>query len=295
MKSEFWKWPEVDGVATGLDCKNASVITAGIDIGATGSKAAILVDGQLAAYSILYNVADSGENGKRVLDKALAAAGIGMNAIQKTVSTGYGKANVPFADEVATDIACHARGAFTMYGPSVRTVLDMGAQGTKAIMVDQYGKVAAFLLNDKCSSGVGRGIENFADIMAIPIEDIGKLSLEVDDEPEPVSSTCITYANSMAAQMMRKASKNRVLASYCFSIAWKDYIQLQRMANQSGDGKVAQDLAITGGVAKNTGIVTRIERELGMKSLISEKGDPQIAGAVGAAVFAAEMTGAGAS
>ncbi|MBN1643841.1 MAG: hypothetical protein JW856_03385 [Dehalococcoidales bacterium] len=295
MKSEYWKWPEVDGAATGFDCKSASVITAGIDIGAISSKAAILADGKLAAYSILYNAADSRVNGQRVMDKALAAAGIDMNAIQKTVSTGYGRANVSFADRTATDTACHARGAFHMYGSSVRTVLDMGAQGTKAIMVDRYGNVAAFLMNDKCSGGIGRGIEIFADVMAIPIEDIGRLSLEVDDEPEPVSSTCITYANSMAAQMMRRASQNKVLASYCFSIAWKDYIQLQRLANQSGDGNVAQDLAITGGVAKNTGIVTRIERELGIKALITEKGDPQIAGAVGAAVFAAEMAGSGAS
>jgi predicted CoA-substrate-specific enzyme activase len=176
-----------------------------------------------------------------------------------------------------------------MFGPSVRTVLDIGGQDTKAIMVDQYGKVRAFLMNDKCAGNTGKGIETFADIMAIPVENIGKLSLEVDEDPEPVSSTCITYANSMAAQMMRKASKEQVLAAYCFGIAWRDNILLQRLANQSGNGQIAKDLAITGGVAKNSGIVSRIERELGIQALTAANGDPQITGAVGAAVFAAEM------
>lgn len=294
MKAEYWKWPEEDGVSTGIDCKNASVITAGVDVGAVSSKAAIMCDGKLAAYSILRNDPDSKKSGQKALDKALAAAGIDTKALQKTVSTGYGKANVSSADTTATEVACHARGAFSMYGPSVRTVLDIGGQDTKAILVDQYGKVVAFLMNDKCAGGTGFGIETLADMMAIPVEDIGKLSLEVDEEPEPVSSTCVTYANSMASQMMRRAPKEQVLAAYCFSIAWKDYILLQRLAIQSGDDKVAQDLVITGGVAKNTGIVSRIERELGIKALTNRSGDPQIAGAVGAAVLAAEMATAGA-
>jgi predicted CoA-substrate-specific enzyme activase len=289
MKAEYWKWPEENGVSTGVDCKNASVITAGVDIGAISSKAAVMCDGKLAAYSIIRNDPDSKTSGQKALDKAMAAAGIDAKALQKIVSTGYGRSNASFADKTATEVACHARGAYNMYGPSVRTVLDIGGQDTKAILVDQYGNATAFLMNDKCAGGIGQGIETFADMMAIPIEDIGKLSLEVDEEPEPVSSTCIIYANSMAAQMMRRAPKEKVLAAYCFSIAWKDYILLQRLATQSGDGEIAKDLAITGGVAKNNGIVSRIERETGIKALTAKNSDPQIVGAVGAAVLAAEM------
>jgi benzoyl-CoA reductase subunit A len=221
MKAEYWKWPEENGVSTGVDCKNASVITAGVDIGAISSKAAVMCDGKLAAYSIIRNDPDSKTSGQKALDKAMAAAGIDAKALQKIVSTGYGRSNASFADKTATEVACHARGAYNMYGPSVRTVLDIGGQDTKAILVDQYGNATAFLMNDKCAGGIGQGIETFADMMAIPIEDIGKLSLEVDEEPEPVSSTCIIYANSMAAQMMRRAPKEKVLAAYCFSIAWK--------------------------------------------------------------------------
>jgi bzd-type benzoyl-CoA reductase Q subunit len=289
MTVEYWRWPEEDGVSTGVDCKNASVVAAGVDIGAISSKAVIMCDGELAAYSIIPTGADSKASGQKALDKALKAAGLDIGDIQKIVSTGYGRSNVSLADKTATDVACHVRGAHYMYGPTVRTVLDIGGQDTKAIRSDQYGKVVSFIMNDKCATGTGRGAETFADMVCVPVQDIGQMSLEVDEEPEPVSSTCITYANSMAAQLMRRAPKNKVLAAYCFSIAWRDYILLQRLANQSGNGKVEQDLAITGGVAKNAGVVSRIERELGIKALPVNKGDPQIAGAVGAAILASEM------
>ena len=295
MTVEYWRWPEEDGVSTGVDCKNASVITAGVDIGAISSKAAIMCDDELAAYSIIRTGADSKASSQKVLDKALKAAGLDIGDVNKIVSTGYGRANVSLADKTVTDVACHVRGAHYLYGPTVRTVLDIGGQDTKAIRSDQYGKVISFIMNDKCATGTGRGIETFADMVCVPIQDMGQISLEVDEEPEPVSSTCITYANSMAAQLMRRAPQNRVLAAYCFSIAWRDYILLQRLANQSGNGKVEQDLAITGGVAKNTGVVSRIERELGIKVLPVNKGDPQIAGAVGAAILASEMATSGGS
>ncbi len=289
MTIEHWRWPEEEGVSTGVDCKKAAIIAAGVDIGAISSKAAIMCDGELAAYSIVRTDADSKASAQKVMDKALKAAGLQIGDIRYTVSTGYGRSNVSFANKTVTEIACHARGAQYMYGPTVRTVLDIGGQDTKAIKCDQYGKVTAYIMNDKCASGTGRGIETFADMVCVPIQDIGQISLEVDEEPEPVSSTCVTYANSMAVQLMRRAPRNKVLAAYCFSIAWRDYILLQRLANQSGDGSVEKDLAITGGVAKNTGVVSRIERELGLKALPAKKGDPQIAGAVGAAILATEM------
>jgi benzoyl-CoA reductase subunit A len=289
MKVEYWKWPEEEGVSTGVDCKKATVVTAGVDVGAISSEAAIMCDGELAAYSIIRTGADSRASGQKALDKVLKAAGLEIGDVRKIVSTGYGRSNASFANKTMTEIACHVRGAHYMYGPTVRTVLDIGGQDTKAIKCDQYGNVVAFIMNDKCASGVGRGVETFADMVAVPIQDIGQISLEVDEEPEPVSSTCITYANSMALNLMRRESRNRILAAYCFSIAWRDCILLQRLANQSGDGSVAKDLAITGGLAKNTGVASRIERELGFKALPAKKGDPQVAGAVGAAILATEM------
>ena len=260
MTVEYWKWLEEEGTSTGIYCKKSSVITAGVDIGAVSSKAAIMCDGELAAYSIIRTEADSGASAQKALDKALKAAGLEIGQLQNIISTGYGRANASFAGKTKTEIPCHVRGAFYMYGPTVRTVLDIGGQHTKAIKCDEYCNVKAFQMSDKCASGTGRGIEVFADMVAVPIQDIGPLSLEVDEDPEPVSSTCVAYANSMALQLMRKEPKNRVLASYCFSIAWRDSILVNRLANLSGDGSVDKDLAITGGVAKNKGIVSRIER-----------------------------------
>lgn len=289
MTIEYWKWPEEEGFSTGVDCRKAAVITIGVDIGAVSSKAAVISDGELAAYSIIRTDADSKTSAQKVLDKALKAAGLDITDIDYIVSTGYGRANASFASKTRTEIACHARGTHYMHGPTVRTVLDIGGQDAKAIKCDQYGNVVSFVMNDKCASGAGQGIETFADMVTVPIQDIGPISLDVDEDPEPVSSTCITYANSMAAQLMRTAPRNKVLAAYCFSIAWRDYILLQRLANQSGNGSVEHDLAITGGLAKNIGIVNRIEKELGTQALPSKTGDPQIVGAIGAALFAAEI------
>ncbi|MFC2010021.1 acyl-CoA dehydratase activase [Chloroflexota bacterium] len=286
MMVEYWKWPEVDWVSTGIDSKKAAVITVGVDVGAISSKAAIMCDGELYAFSVMRTDGDSKGSAQMAIDKALKGAGMQIGDIHYIVSTGYGRANAPFAGKTMTEIACHARGAHYMYGPTVRTVLDMGGQDCKAIICDAEGKVVNFIMNDKCASGAGRGIEIFADMVAVPIQEMGRLSLDVEKEPEPVSTTCVTYANSMAAYLMARGTpRNEVLASQNFSIAWRVYIMLKRIG-------VEKDLAITGGIAKNTGITSRIERELGFESL-PPKGDPQIVGAVGAALFGAEAVASG--
>jgi benzoyl-CoA reductase subunit A len=281
MTTDYWKWPEGSEVESGVDCKQATVVAAGVDVGTIGSKAAIMCDGKLYASAVVRTDGDSKGSAQRAMDEALKAAKLEIGDIHYIVGTGYGRANVSFANQAVTEVACHARGAQYLCGPTVRTVLDLGGQDYKAIKVDQYGKVVNFIMNDKCATGTGRGIEVFAEMVAVPITEIGKLSLEVDEDPEPVSSTCVTYANSMSLQMMRRAPKNKVLAAHHFSIAWRAYILLQRLGVEEG-------LAITGGIAKNVGIVSRIERECGVKALPA-KGDPQLAGAIGAAIIGTEM------
>lgn len=128
-------------------------------------------------------------------------------------------------------------------------------------------------------AGTGRGMEVFADLLSIPIEDVGELSLSVDKEPEPVSSTCVVFAKSEASALLREGwPKNKVLAAYCSAMAHRVVTLLERI-------EVEKDFAITGGIGKNSGVVTRLEKELGLKSLTS-KYDSQIAGALGAALFA---------
>jgi len=209
---------------------------------------------------------------------ALEDTGLKIEDIHYIIGTGYGRVNVPFAHRAITEIACHARGANFMYGPTVKTVLDMGGQDCKAIKCDDRGKVTTFLMNDKCAAGTGRGMEVFANLLQVPITEVGEMSLAVDEEPEPVSSTCVVYAKTEATGLLRAGwDKNKVLAAYCSAMAHRVYTLLERI-------NVEKDFAITGGIAKNIGVVSRLEKELGLKALPA-KYDTQIAGGIGACLF----------
>ena len=164
------------------------------------------------------------------------------------MGTGYGRVNVPFADRTITEIACHARGANYMGGPSVRTILDMGGQDCKVIRCDERGKVLNFIMNDKCAAGTGRGMEVIADVLSVPIEDIGRRSFEIDEEPPPVSNVCTVFAKSEATSLLRAGwSVDRVLAAYCSAMA-------QRVAGLIERMEVEPEFFITGGIGKNIGV-----------------------------------------
>lgn len=276
---EYWRWKEYNWHDEAKDPKGADIISAGVDVGSVSSQAVIMLDGELYAYSNMRTGSDSPNSALNAMSWALEGTGLTLDDLHYTVGTGYGRVNVPFADRAITEIACHARGGNMMYGPTVRTILDMGGQDCKAIHCDERGKVTNFLMNDKCAAGTGRGMEVFADLLSISIEEVGELSLDVDEEPPPVSSTCVVFAKSEASSLLREGwSKKRVLAAYCSAMAHRVVSLLERVG-------VEKDFAITGGIAKNVGVVTRLERELKLTALKS-KYDTQIAGALGAALFA---------
>jgi benzoyl-CoA reductase subunit A len=248
----------------------------------------ILVDGQIFAFSNFRTGSNSPESANKAMDGAMKDTGMELKDLQYTVGTGYGRVNVPFANRAITEIACHARGANFMAGPKIRTVLDMGGQDCKAILCDERGKVSNFLMNDKCAAGTGRGMEVMADLLSIPIKDIGDLSFQVEKQPPEVSSTCVVFAKSEALGLMRSGwSKNMVLASYCSAMAHRISLLLGRIG-------VQEQFFITGGIAKNPGVVKRLEEVLGMKTVTSEH-DSQIAGALGAALFADTLIQKGAN
>ncbi|MCK4656174.1 MAG: benzoyl-CoA reductase, bzd-type, subunit Q [candidate division Zixibacteria bacterium] len=279
---EFWRWKEYNWSDETINPKEAETISAGVDVGSVSSQAVIMVDGKLYAYSNMRTGSDSPDSARNAINWAMEGTGLTLDDIHYSVGTGYGRVNVPFANRAITEIACHARGGNFMYGPTVRTILDMGGQDCKAILCDERGKVTNFLMNDKCAAGTGRGMEVFSDLLAVPIEDVGELSLDVDEEPPPVSSTCVVFAKSEASSLLREGwSKKRVLAAYCSAMAHRVVSLLERIT-------VEKEFAITGGIAKNAGVVTRLERELNLKALKS-KHDTQIAGALGAALFAKSL------
>jgi len=261
-----------------MDPKAGEVISAGVDVGSVSSQAVVMVDGELYAFSNMRTGSNSPDSANNAMNWALEDTGLTLDDINYVVGTGYGRVNVPFANRAITEIACHARGANFMYGPTVRTVLDMGGQDCKAIRCDHRGKVVSFLMNDKCAAGTGRGMEVFADLLSVPIQEVGDMSLDVDEEPPPVSSTCVVFAKSEALGLLREGwSKNRVLAAYCSAMAHRVVSLLERVG-------VEKEFAITGGIAKNIGVVKRLAEELGIEVLTTDV-DTQIAGAVGAALF----------
>ncbi|OGU40412.1 MAG: benzoyl-CoA reductase, bzd-type, subunit Q [Ignavibacteria bacterium GWB2_35_12] len=279
MAQEFWRWKEYNWKSEKIDWKGGSIITAGVDVGSVSSQALILVDGEMYAYSSMRTGSDSPQSAVNAMNWALDGSGMKLENINYVVGTGYGRVNVPFANKTITEIACHARGANMMYGGSVRTILDMGGQDCKAIRCDEKGKVSNFLMNDKCAAGTGRGMEVFADLLSVPIEEVGDLSFNVAEEPEPVSSTCVVFAKTEATGLLREGwPKNKVIAAYCSAMAHRVVTLLERIG-------VEKDFVITGGIAKNIGVVNRLQKELGIEILKTEY-DAQIAGALGAALFA---------
>ncbi len=278
-KEEFWRWKEYNWHDENIDWKDAKIISAGVDVGSVSSQAVILADGEIYAYSSMRTGSNSPDSAQNAIDWAMEGTGLTLENLRFTVGTGYGRVNVPFANKAITEIACHARGANQMYGPSVRTILDMGGQDCKAIHCDERGKVSNFLMNDKCAAGTGRGMEVIADLLSVPIADIGPMSLDVAEEPPPVSSTCVVFAKSEAMGLIKSGwDKKMVLAAYCSAMAHRVVTLLERIG-------VEEDFAITGGIAKNIGVVSRIEKEIGVK-VLKPNTDTQIAGALGAALFA---------
>ncbi len=282
-KDGFWKWKEYSWANPDVDWKKAETITAGIDVGSVSSQCVIMADNAILAVSNARTGSSSPDSAVRVLEMALEATkGLTQGDIQYIVGTGYGRVNVPMANKTITEIACHARGANFIFGPSVRTVLDIGGQDCKAISCDEKGKVLAFVMNDKCAAGTGRGMEVIADILNVPIEKVGEISLKVEKEPTPVSSTCVVFARSEALMRIRLGwPVEKVLASYCLAMARRLHSLLEKVG-------IKPDIAITGGISKNRGVVERLEREIGLKSLKPKdtRYDPQAAGAIGAALFA---------
>lgn len=278
-EKEYWRWTESRYTNPDLNWEDGDIISAGVDVGSVSSQAVIMVDGEIYCYSSMRTGSNSPDSANNAIDWALEGTGLTLDKIQYAVGTGYGRVNVSFAKRAITEIACHARGANFIYGPEIRTVLDMGGQDCKVIRCDQRGKVTAFLMNDKCAAGTGRGMEVFADLLQVHINDVGKMSLEVDEEPEPVSSTCVVFAKSEAVGLLRKGwPKEKVLAAYCSAMAHRVVTLLLRLG-------IEEKFAITGGIAKNIGVVKRLEDELNIKAP-EPNIDPQLAGAIGAALFA---------
>lgn len=273
-------WREYSWKAPGKDWTKAKTITAGVDVGSVSSQALVLIDKEIFCYSNAYTGSSSPDSAHKAINMALEGTGMKLEDIQFTVGTGYGRVNVPFANKTITEISCHAKGAHWLL-PSVRTILDMGGQDCKAIRCDETGKLTQFVMNDKCAAGSGRSMEVLGELLSVPVEDIGPRSLDIKGEPPKVSSTCVVFAKSEALSLLRGGVPvNEVIAAYCDALAHRVYTLVSRIGME-------EDFMISGGIAKNLGVVRRVEKLFGVKAHISF--EPQIVGALGAAIFANDL------
>jgi bzd-type benzoyl-CoA reductase Q subunit len=277
---EFWRWTESNWKNAVLDWRTARFIAAGIDVGSVSSQAVLVADGQILSYGNMRTGSDSPNSARQALAFALEAVGMPADRVNYCIGTGYGRVNVPFAKRTLTEITCHARGAHFLYGPDVRTVLDVGGQDIKCIQCDESGRVTNFLMNDKCAAGTGRGMEVFADLLGVPVTEVGDRSFEYQgEEPAAVSSTCVVYAKSEAIGRLRRGwTREQVLAAYCRAMADRIFALVERIGVNPG-------FAVTGGMAKNRGVMERLMKKIGIERMQTQW-DTQIAGAAGAALFA---------
>lgn len=255
------------------------MITAGIDIGSLTGKVVIQEDGVVLAWHIIPTGYDSENTARKLMSCILEKSGLSHTQIKRTVSTGYGRVIVPFADRNISEITCHAKGAFWM-NQKVRTILDMGGQDCKAIRCDANGDVVDFAMNDKCAAGAGRYLEMIADLVGMPIDKIGECSIRPVNGPALISSVCAVFACTEILRFLRRGVHlNDVMAGAHDALTTRVYGILKKVGLEN-------EMMFTGGIAKNTGMVDRLKRKTGLDIKIGF--EPQIAGALGAAMLARE-------
>lgn len=253
-------------------------IISGIDIGSATTKSVILSNKKILGFSVIPTGGNANKSGLAALDIALDNAKVKRNDVKTIVATGYGRVSADFADKVVTEITCHGFGAKWLH-PRIGGVIDIGGQDSKAIVVKQDGNIEEFVMNDKCAAGTGRFIELIANVLQIPLENVGKIALK-GKNPADISSMCAVFAESEVVSLIAHGvSEANILAGIHQAIARR----VISMAHRTGIKN--RTMAITGGVAKNIGMVKALEKELGTKIVIPK--EPQIIGALGAALLGA--------
>jgi predicted CoA-substrate-specific enzyme activase len=252
---------------------------AGIDSGSTTTNAVILDgDRDIVSSCTLPTGVQVAESARRALERALTGAGLQRDQIRRTVTTGYGRACVAFGERDVTEITCHARGAHFL-DPAVRTVIDVGGQDSKVIRLDERGGVRSFVMNDKCAAGTGRFLEMMAQSLELSIDEMGMRGL-VSREEITISSMCSVFAQSEVVSLVAAGKRlEDIVRGLNRSVAAK----VTALTGRSG---LEREWMMTGGVARNRGVVAAIEERLGGKVILPE--EPELCGALGAALIARE-------
>ena len=252
---------------------------AGVDVGSTQTKG-ILVDErrEIVARGLIDTGANVSRAAERVFLLMLEEAGVDRADVGAVVGTGYGRYKVTFGDTQITEISCHAKGAWHAF-PNTRTVLDIGGQDAKAILVGDNGEVRDFSMNDKCAAGTGRFLANSADALGLKLGDIGALSLKAR-YPVRLSTVCTVFVESDILSYLAQGKRiEDILGGVHSAIAARTVALMRRVGTEP-------EITFTGGVSRNVGIVHAMQEKLGLPLNVSP--DAHFMGALGAALFALE-------
>lgn len=249
----------------------------GVDVGSTQTKAVIVdEDGAIIGRSLVDTGANVLQAAQNAFTEALLEKNLSEQEVEYVIGTGYGRYRVTFGNDQVTEISCHARGAVHLF-PKTRTVVDMGGQDTKAILVSETGEIVDFCMNDKCAAGTGRFLGAASAALAIPLNDLGNTALR-SHHPVKISTTCTVFAESEVLSWLGKGKKiEDILWGVHKSIATRSSGLMRRVG-------IEDEVTFTGGVSRNQAMVAALEERIGIKLNVSE--DCQYIGALGAALFA---------
>ena len=249
--------------------------TLGIDVGSSFAKAVVLGEEFLQSYATMPSGGNYADAARKVTNDTIKKAGISDKDISTTIATGYGATSVEFADRTVADISCHAAGVYHSF-PTARTVVDVGNQFCRVIKLDDNGRAINFVLNEKCAGGSGKFLQVIARILHMKIEDIGAVSLK-SENPVKFTTGCAVFAESEAVSRIAEgASSADILAGVHMAMSAKIVSLTIRLG-------LTEDCVVTGGGAKDIGLIRTLETELGVKVLVPE--EPWISAAIGAALL----------
>ena len=255
------------------------VLTAGVDIGSTSSKALIMRDLEVVGSVIGPSSVNPAKTAETVFREACKIASVNPSEVAGIIGTGYGRAKVGFAGDNVSEISCHAVGAHSL-APEARTVIDIGGQDCKAIALEDNGTLKNFAMNEKCAAGTGRFLEMMARVLEVDVADLGDLDAE-SSTPVSISNVCSVFAESEVINLVNEgANVPDIVRGLHDSLTNRIAVLVNRVG-------LREEVMVTGGVAKNRGVIRALEEKLGLKNMPApDSVDPQIMGALGAAIIA---------
>jgi predicted CoA-substrate-specific enzyme activase len=255
------------------------VITAGIDAGAATTKAVLVSGRDILGYRIANTAFDFLTTARYIFDQVVSASLVSGEQVGKVCATGYGRASIAFANMTVSEISAHARGVH-LYLPEVRGIIDVGGQDSKVIALEN-GRITDFLMNDKCAAGTGKFLEYTARALEVPIGELGSLALTAR-YPVVITSMCTVFAESEVLSLRAQGiSRQDIAAGLITNIAARIVAMTRRI-------HLKDPIAFVGGVAKNPAMRKALEKELRVSLFVPD--EPQITGAVGAALYAQEKS-----